>query len=67
MMIQVMPTDVRGKGLALVNAMAMASQMASPYIIYSVSMTNSIQVSYYPVNLWVYTWKPGLSFLYGMS
>jgi len=65
--VEVMPTDVRGKGLALVNAMAMASQMASPYIVYSVSMTNSIQVSYYPVNLWVYTWKPGLSFLYGMS
>ena len=32
-----MPTDMRGQGLALVNAMAMAAQMASPYIVYSVS------------------------------
>ena len=31
-----MPTQVRGQGTALVNVMGMASQMASPYIVYSV-------------------------------
>ena len=42
-----MPTDVRGQGLALVNAMAMASQMASPYIVYSVSINKYILTSWY--------------------
>ena len=34
-----MPTCVRGQGIALVNVMSMISQMASPYIVYSVSTT----------------------------
>ena len=33
---QVMPTDLRGQGTALVNTMSMVAQMASPYIVYSV-------------------------------
>ena len=33
---QVMPTDLRGQGTALMNVMSMVSQMASPYIVYSV-------------------------------
>ena len=31
-----MPTQLRGQGTALVNVMSMVSQMASPYIVYSV-------------------------------
>ena len=34
--MQVMPTQLRGQGTALVNVMSMVSQMASPYIVYSV-------------------------------
>ena len=34
--VQVMPTDLRGQGTALMNVMSMVSQMASPYIVYSV-------------------------------
>jgi len=33
--IEVMPTDLRGQGTALMNVMSMVSQMASPYIVYS--------------------------------
>ena len=33
---EVMPTCLRGQGNALVNVMSMVSQMASPYIVYSV-------------------------------
>ena len=33
-----MPTDLRGQGTALVNVMSMVSQMASPYIVYSVGL-----------------------------
>ena len=35
-----MPTCVRGQGIALVNVMSMISQMASPYIVYSVSTSH---------------------------
>ena len=34
--VEVMPTCLRGQGIALVNVMSMVSQMASPYIVYSV-------------------------------
>ena len=34
--VEVMPTCLRGQGIALVNMMSMLSQMASPYIVYSV-------------------------------
>ena len=34
--LQVMPTQLRGQGTAFVNVMSMVSQMASPYIVYSV-------------------------------
>ena len=34
--VEVMPTCLRGQGTALVNVMSMLSQMASPYIVYSV-------------------------------
>ena len=34
--VEVMPTCLRGQGNALVNVMSMVSQMASPYIVYSV-------------------------------
>merc|ERR1719310_2663491 len=33
--VEVMPTCLRGQGIALVNVMSMVSQMASPYIVYS--------------------------------
>jgi len=33
--VEVMPTQLRGQGTALVNVMSMVSQMASPYIVYS--------------------------------
>jgi len=33
--VEVMPTDLRGQGTALMNVMSMVSQMASPYIVYS--------------------------------
>ena len=36
--VEVMPTCLRGQGNALVNVMSMVSQMASPYIVYSVKM-----------------------------
>ena len=36
--VQVMPTDLRGQGTALMNVMSMVSQMASPYIVYSVRL-----------------------------
>lgn len=36
-----MPTDLRGQGTALVNVMSMVSQMASPYIVYSVGFNFS--------------------------
>ena len=34
--VEVMPTCLRGQGIALVNVMSMVSQMGSPYIVYSV-------------------------------
>ena len=34
--VEVMPTCLRGQGIALVHMMSMVSQMASPYIVYSV-------------------------------
>ena len=34
--VELMPTCLRGQGIALVNMMSMVSQMASPYIVYSV-------------------------------
>ena len=34
--VEVMPTCLRGQGIALVNVMSMLSQMASPYIVFSV-------------------------------
>ena len=34
--VEVMPTCLRGQGIALVNMMSMVSQMAGPYIVYSV-------------------------------
>ena len=37
-MLQVMPTQLRGQGTALVNVMSMVAQMASPYIVYSVRL-----------------------------
>ena len=37
--VEVMPTCLRGQGTALVNVMSMLSQMASPYIVYSVRDT----------------------------
>ena len=36
--VEVMPTCLRGQGTALVNVMSMVSQMASPYIVYSVRL-----------------------------
>merc|ERR1719510_949721 len=33
--VELMPTCLRGQGIALVNMMSMVSQMASPYIVYS--------------------------------
>ena len=36
--VEVMPTCLRGQGIALVNMMSMVSQMAAPYIVYSVSV-----------------------------
>ena len=36
--VEVMPTCLRGQGIALVNMMSMVSQMAGPYIVYSVSV-----------------------------
>ena len=36
--VEVMPTQLRGQGTALVNVMSMASTMASPYIVYSVNL-----------------------------
>lgn len=36
--VEVMPTCLRGQGNALVNVMSMVSQMASPYIVYSVKI-----------------------------
>ena len=37
--VEVMPTCLRGQGIALVNVMSMVSQMGSPYIVYSVRVT----------------------------
>ena len=34
--VELMPTCLRGQGIAMVNMMSMLSQMASPYIVYSV-------------------------------
>ena len=34
--VELMPTCLRGQGIAMVNMMSMVSQMASPYIVYSV-------------------------------
>ena len=39
--VEVMPTCLRGQGNALVNVMSMVSQMASPYIVYSVKITDN--------------------------
>ena len=39
--VEVMPTCLRGQGNALVNVMSMVSQMASPYIVYSVKTTDN--------------------------
>ena len=39
--VEVMPTCLRGQGNALVNVMSMVSQMASPYIVYSVKTTEN--------------------------
>ena len=38
--VEVMPTCIRGQGIALVNVMSMVSQMTSPYIVYSVGQGN---------------------------
>ena len=38
--VEVMPTCLRGQGVALVNVMSMLSQMASPYIVFSVRSNN---------------------------
>ena len=35
---QVLPTQLRGQGMALVNVMSMFSQMASPVFVYSVGV-----------------------------
>jgi hypothetical protein len=37
--VQVMPTQLRSQGTALANVMSMVSQIASPYIVESVSAT----------------------------
>ena len=34
--VELMPTCLRGQGIALVNMMSMVSLMAGPYIVYSV-------------------------------
>ena len=34
--VELMPTCLRGQGIALVYTMSMVSQMAGPYIVYSV-------------------------------
>merc|ERR1719184_742963 len=39
--VEVMPTDLRGQGTALMNVMSMVSQMASPYIVYSAVISES--------------------------
>ena len=44
-----MPTCVRGQGIALVNVMSMISQMASPYIVYSVSTSHCLPYLYSPL------------------
>ena len=36
-----MPTELRGQGTAMANGMSMLSQMASPYIVYSVRKSKS--------------------------
>lgn len=36
--VQVLPTQLRGQGMALVNVMSMFSQMASPVFVYSVGV-----------------------------
>ena len=46
-----MPTCVRGQGIALVNVMSMISQMASPYIVYSVSTTPGTALALPPTSL----------------
>jgi len=38
--VEVMPTDLRGQGTALMNVMSMVSQMASPYIVYSAVLSD---------------------------
>ena len=38
LLLQVMPTQLRGQGTALVNVMSMMALMASPYIVYSVRL-----------------------------
>ena len=35
--VELMPTCLRGQGIALANVMAMVSQMTSPFIVYSVN------------------------------
>ena len=35
---QVIPTQLRGQGIAIVSVMSMVSQMASPLIVYSVRL-----------------------------
>ena len=42
--VEVMPTCLRGQGIALVNVMSMVSMMASPYIVYSVRL--GVQTQY---------------------
>ena len=37
--VELMPTCLRGQGIALANVMAMVSQMTSPFIVYSVNLT----------------------------
>ena len=39
MEFQVLPTALRGQGMALVNVMSMFSQMASPVFVYSVRVS----------------------------
>ena len=39
MEFQVLPTALRGQGMALVNVMSMFSQMASPVFVYSVGLS----------------------------
>ena len=56
--VEVMPTCLRGQGNALVNVMSMVSQMASPYIVYSVKITNNQGDFNYQTRLGVDKVKP---------